>query len=254
MRPELYNVNCVITISSYNMTTQFPQSKPLYEQVVELIEARIINGEYRLGDQLPTEFELAAQYRVSRTVIREAMKTLKERGWVDTRVGKGTFVIDNVSRGVGASFDVIVRRNPDLGFEHLIEVRELLEPGIAALAAERASAEQIQAMRQAVEQMEHAANNTADMDDFLAGDYTFHALMAQATGNPLVPSILQPVVTLMRDQQKYHLYRVKGGYLKSQSHHRQIMDAIEAHDSEAARQAMLGHIRQVSADVQKSNS
>jgi len=236
------------------MTTQFPQSKPLYEQVVELIEARIINGEYRLGDQLPTEFELAAQYRVSRTVIREAMKTLKERGWVDTRVGKGTFVIDNVSRGVGASFDVIVRRNPDLGFEHLIEVRELLEPGIAALAAERASAEQIQAMRQAVEQMEHAANNTADMDDFLAGDYTFHTLMAQATGNPLVPSILQPVVTLMRDQQKYHLYRVKGGYLKSQSHHRLIMEAIENHDPEAARQAMLGHIRQVSADVQQSNS
>lgn len=236
------------------MTTQFPQSKPLYEQVVELIESRIINGEYRLGDQLPTEFELAAQYRVSRTVIREAMKTLKERGWVDTRVGKGTFLVDNVSRGVGASFDVIVRMNPDLGFEHLIEVRELLEPGIAALAAERASAEQIQAMRKAVDQMERATNNPADMDDFLAGDYTFHALMAQATGNPLVPSILQPVVTLMRDQQKYHLYRVKGGYLKSQSHHRQIMDAIEAHDSEAARQAMLGHIRQVSADVQKSNS
>lgn len=236
------------------MTTQFPQSKPLYEQVVELIEARIINGDYRLGDQLPTEFELAAQYRVSRTVIREAMKTLKERGWVDTRVGKGTFLIDNVSRGVGASFDVIVRMNPDLGFEHLIEVRELLEPGIAALAAVRASDEQIQAMRAAVDQMELAMNNPALKDEFLIGDYNFHTLMAQATGNPLVPSILQPVVTLMRDQQKYHLYRVKGGYLKSQSHHRQIMEAIANHDPDAARQAMLDHISQVRADVQSSNA
>lgn len=236
------------------MTTQFPQSKPLYEQVVELIEARIINGDYRLGDQLPTEFELAAQYRVSRTVIREAMKTLKERGWVDTRVGKGTFLIDNVSRGVGASFDVIVRMNPDLGFEHLIEVRELLEPGIAALAAVRASDEQIHAMRAAVDQMELAMNNPALKDEFLIGDYNFHTLMAQATGNPLVPSILQPVVTLMRDQQKYHLYRVKGGYLKSQSHHRQIMEAIANHDPDAARQAMLDHISQVRTDVQSSNA
>ncbi|TLN28578.1 FadR family transcriptional regulator [bacterium] len=234
-------------------TTQFPQSKPLYEQVVELIEARIISGEYRLGDQLPTEFEMAAQYRVSRTVIREAMKTLKERGWVDTRVGKGTFLVDNVSRGVGASFDVIVRMNPDLGFEHLIEVRELIEPGIAALAAVRASDQQIQAMRAAVEKMENAIEQASAIDDFLTGDYTFHTLLAQSTGNPLVPSILEPVVTLMRDQQKYHLYRVKGGSVKSQNNHRLIMEAIENRDPEAARQHMLDHIRQVRADVQASN-
>lgn len=234
-------------------TTQFPQSKPLYEQVVELIEARIISGEYRLGDQLPTEFEMAAQYRVSRTVIREAMKTLKERGWVDTRVGKGTFLVDNVSRGVGASFDVIVRMNPDQGFEHLIEVRELIEPGIAALAAVRASDQQIQAMRAAVEKMENAIEQASAIDDFLTGDYTFHTLLAQSTGNPLVPSILEPVVTLMRDQQKYHLYRVKGGSVKSQSNHRLIMEAIENRDPEAARQHMLDHIRQVRADVQASN-
>ena len=80
-----------------------------------MVETQIIDGEYRVGDRLPTEFQLASEYKVSRTVIREAMKVLKEKGWIETRPGRGTIVIDNVARGVRSSFDVAMRMDPDCG-------------------------------------------------------------------------------------------------------------------------------------------
>ena len=243
----LYNYS----ISSYNMTNDQLSSKSLYIQLAELIENKIISGEYRIGDRLPTEFEMAAQYGVSRTVVREAMKALKEKGWVETQVGRGTFIVDNAARGIGTSFDVIVRKNPDHGFERLIEVREILEPEIAALAAQRASDEQIEAMRLAVEQMERGLAPGGDMNDFLQGDVLFHKLLAESCGNPLILSIIGPVVKLMRDQQEYHLYRVQGGGSRSQTNHRLILQSIQKRDPEGARKYMRDHIRQVRLDVQK---
>lgn len=234
------------------MTNDQLLSKSLYLQLAELIENKIISGVYRLGDQLPTEFEMAAQYGVSRTVVREAMKALKEKGWVETYVGRGTFIVDNSSRGVGTSFDVIVRRNPAQGFENLIEVREIIEPEIAAMAALRASSEQIEAMRAAVEQMERGLSPTGSMDDFLLGDVLFHKLIAESCGNPLILSIINPVVAMMREQQEFHLYRVKGGSSRSQINHRLILQAIQKRDPKAAHKHMLEHIRQVRQDVQDS--
>lgn len=234
------------------MTNDQLSSKSLYIQLAERIEAKILAAEFQIGDQLPTEFDMAAQYGVSRTVVREAMKALKEKGWVETRVGKGTFIVDNATRGVGTSFDVIVRKNPDQGFEHLIEVREILEPEMAALAAVRTSEAQIEAMRSAVEQMDRGLTATGRSEDFLKGDVLFHKLIAETCGNPLILSIIGPVMTLMREQQEYHVYRVKGGSSRSQNYHRQVFQAIENRDPENARKYMLEHIRQVRKDVRNS--
>ena len=239
----------MVIIQYDNMTIKIPQNRPLYEQVVNLIETRIITGEFQLGDQLPSESDLAVQYRVSRTVIREAMKTLKERGWVDSQVGKGTFITDNVSRGVSTSIDLMLRMNPAEGFTYLLEVRELLEPPIVALAAKRATEEQIHSLREAVQQMETAMDDPSKVDDFIDCDYAFHTLIAQASGNPLVPLILQPVVALMREQQKFYLYQVKAAKPTAHKYHCLIMQAIENRDPETARLHMFNHIRQVAADM-----
>src|SRR5512140_1608057 len=110
----------------------FPHKIPLYEQVVEMIEARIANGELKLGDKLPTEYKLAAAYKVSRTVIREAMTTLKEKGLVETQVAKGTFVINNLGKSVQSTFKMAVQETPENAIFHLIEMRLILEPEIAA--------------------------------------------------------------------------------------------------------------------------
>lgn len=229
---------------------RYPQSIPLYEQVAGMIETQIIGGEFRVGDRLPTEYELASNYRVSRGVIREAMKVLKEKGWVETRSGRGTIVIDNVTRGVRSSFDVAVRMDPDSGWGHLIEIRRMIEPEIAALAAERATPEQISQMRQAVEQMDHAVTaNPVNVEEFLDADFNFHMTLAAATGNPLVMMIIHPVVKLMREQQAFHVSQIKGGAMRSQNKHHSIIDAIENRDSGAARANMSSHITQVREDI-----
>jgi GntR family transcriptional repressor for pyruvate dehydrogenase complex len=236
------------------MTIQYPQSKSLTDQIVELIENQIINGEYNVGDKLPTENELAAMYKVSRTVIREAIKILKQKGWVETFVAKGTFVVHNTIKGVQFSFDTAMRMQPEERFGYLIEVRLILEPEIAALAALRANKEEIAKMKQAVKLMDKALTDANKIDEFLNGDFTFHMTMAESTSNPLIHLILNPVVSLLRDVQEYHLFNVKGGDQKSQHHHRLIMNAIERHDPSEARLQMHNHIIQLRTDIEKQKA
>ena len=233
---------------------QFPHNEPLYKQVYQLIETQIIDGEFGIGDKLPTENELTEVYKVSRTVIREAIKALKEKGWVETRVAKGTFVVHNVAKSVESSFDVTVRLKPEEKFSNLIQVSLILEPEIAALSAISASSADIALMRQAVDQMEKALAENNSIDAFLEGDFAFHMAMAESTGNNLIRLIIAPVVNLMRDIQRYHLSYVEGGNQRSQHNHKRVMDAIERHDPDAARLSMYAHIIQVRDDIQNSNA
>jgi GntR family transcriptional repressor for pyruvate dehydrogenase complex len=230
---------------------RFPENKPLYEQVVALIEEQILGGDLRVGDRLPTENELAVMYKVSRTVIREAMKTLKERGWVETLPAKGTFVVNHVARGVGLSFDRAIRNAPDGGYGYLIKVREILEPEIAALAAVEANPEQLTAMRDTISKMNHILSTGYDLEEFLKADFAFHMLMAESTGNPLIMMVLDPIVQLMRGQQKYYLSFVKESSQKSQKFHNLIIQAVEQGDAAAARRYMYEHIRQVRTDIEQ---
>lgn len=236
------------------INSPIPQNIPLSEQVASLIEARIIAGEVQVGDRLPTEKDLASIYQVSRTVIREAIKALKEKGWVETRVARGTFVVNNMTKSVQSSFDAAVRMKPADRFRNLIQVRLILEPEIAALAAESASLEDLARMRQAINQMEKALAENNNIEDFIQGDFSFHMAMAESTGNDLIRLIIAPVVNLMRDFQRYHLLHVEGGNRRSQDNHRKIMESIQNRNPEAARNYMYAHILQVREDIQNTTN
>src|SRR6266496_1587464 len=122
------------------------QSVRVFEQVAEQIEKRILAGELRKGDRLPTERELAEQFHVSRTAVREAM---------ENSIG----LLMKLKLGeVGGS-------------DNLVQVREILEVEIAALAAARATDKEIAAMREAVKVMDESLNNA---DAFIAADNRFH--------------------------------------------------------------------------------
>src|SRR5574337_2129858 len=84
----------------------------VYEQIAEQIEKRILSGELRSGDRLPTERELSEQFRASRTAVREAMKTLAQKGLVDMRPGRGTIVIDGTSQAMQYSLGLLLRLGP----------------------------------------------------------------------------------------------------------------------------------------------
>src|SRR5450759_3752812 len=115
----------------------------LYEQIVQQVEDSILKGQLKPGDQLPAERDLAQRFGVSRTAVREAVKTLREKGLVEAYSGRGTFITDGTSQAARQSFDLMVKIGQQEGSPHLAELRLILEPGIAALAAVRAKEEDI---------------------------------------------------------------------------------------------------------------
>ena len=225
------------------------QTERLYQQIVEQIEVRFVSGELKVGDQLPSERELAEQFAVSRIAVREAVKTLREKGLVEIRPGRGTFITNGTQGVVRHSLDLLMKVGSAGASPNLVEVREIMEPEIAGLAAERINDAQILAMTKAVGLMDSALEN---VNDFVEADLDFHLALAQATQNPIIPILMNSIIDLLREQRK-RIALVEGGLSRGQYHHKKIMNAVLRHDSKAARLAMQHHLKQVRKDSETSN-
>lgn len=220
------------------------QSSRLYEQIVDQIEQSILSGKLEAGDQLPPERELAVQFGVSRTAVREAIKALREKGLVEAHAGRGTFITEVTSHPVRQSLGWMARIGQPEGLSHLVEVREILEPEIAARAAVRADEKAVAAMRDALAAMDGAGD---DATVFTEADLDFHLALAEAAENPVILTLIDSIVGLLRDQ-RTRIFHVPGGPVRGQFHHRRILEAVERHDSAAAREAMRAHLEQVRTD------
>jgi GntR family transcriptional repressor for pyruvate dehydrogenase complex len=218
-------------------------SARLYEKIVEQIQTQIVDGKLRPGDRLPAERDLAEKFHVSRTAVREAVRTLREKGLVDGHPGRGTFVTDGTASAMRGSLGLMMKIGNTNGASDLAEVREIFEPEIAALAAKNATKEQIESMREAVAAMDEMLN---DAEGFVEADLNFHLALARATQNTLIPSLIDPIVDLLREERKSTFRR--GGALHGQQHHKRILEAIIHRDTEAARAAMRAHLKQVRKD------
>jgi GntR family transcriptional repressor for pyruvate dehydrogenase complex len=222
------------------------QPSRLYAQIVEQIKAQILNGQLRAGDQLPTERALSEQFGVSRTAVREAITALGQRGLVEVRPGRGTFVINGASQAVRDSLELLMK----IGQEgddriNLVEVREILEPEIAALAAKRAGEAEIAEMQEAITVMDTMLD---DIDAFIAFDNRFHRALAKATHNPIILTLFDSIVDLLHEQRRL-IGMASHGPEHGQYHHKQILATIVDSDPEAARQAMRAHLQQVREDI-----
>ncbi len=216
----------------------------LYEQIVQQIEESILKGALKPGDQLPAERDLAQRFGVSRTAVREAVKALREKGLVEAYSGRGTFITDGTSHAVRQSLDLMVKIGQPEGSTHLAEVRSILEPEIAALAATRAQESDLATMREAVAVMDRAGQ---DPDAYIEADLDFHLALAEAAANPLILSLIDSIVGLLREQ-RLKIFKVPGGPERGQVHHKRILDAMERRDAEKAREAMKAHLEQVRQD------
>ena len=220
----------------------------LYEQIVQQVEESILKGQLKPGDQLPAERDLAQRFGVSRTAVREAVKALREKGLVEAYSGRGTFVTNGTSQAIRQSLDLMIRISQQDGSTHLAELRRVLEPEIAALAATRIEEQLLGTMREAVAAMERSLH---DPDAYVEADLDFHLALAEAAGNPLILSLLDSIVGLLREQ-RARIFNVEGGPERGQFHHKRILAAVEGRSADAARQAMREHLEQVLADSQVS--
>lgn len=220
------------------------QTSRLYEQIVQQIEDSIEQGALKPGDQLPAERALALQFGVSRTAVREAVKALREKGLVEAYPGRGTFITSGSSNAIRLTLDRMIKTGSADGTVHLTEVREMLEPEIAALAATRAREENLEELKEAVGIMDDAKQ---DPDAYIEADLDFHLALAEAAANPLILSLIDSIVGVLREQ-RMRIFKVDGGPERGQYHHKRILEAVENRDPAGARAAMRAHLRQVRED------
>lgn len=207
----------------------------------EEFEHKIRQGLLREGDKLPTESELVRSYDVSRTVVREAISKLQAAGLVETRHGIGTFVLPARE---GASLTLNARElSESVDVLAVLELRISLETEAAGLAAQRRSAEHLQAMRQALRAFEH---NAAAGGDTVTHDLAFHQGIAQATGNPYFGDILAHFGAMLIPRTRITSLQEPGrnpDYLRRVNReHEEIYNAIERQDADSARAAMRIHL------------
>jgi DNA-binding FadR family transcriptional regulator len=164
----------------------------MHGQVVEWLGRRIVSGELSHGSQLPNEAELAELLKVSRGGIREAVKALAAKGLVEPRPRLGTRVLPredwNLMDREVISWHGTVGATAFLN--DLLELRLMVEPGAAQLAAERASEEQIAVLESAYDGMAtHAPRLPDEEDAFVQADLTFHLTLLRASGNQLIEQL-----------------------------------------------------------------
>ena len=216
------------------------RSTRIYEEIVRQVKAMIAEGRLKGGDRLPPERELADKFVVSRTSVREALRALESLGLVDIRPGEGTFVREvSIEQLVEPLALLIVSQREALG--ELFEARRLLEPALAALAAERATPEDVHEMERILEEQ---AREVEGGRTGLAQDARFHAALGAAAHNRAITRIAHAVIDLLTQSREESL-NTPGRPTRSHDDHRRILAAVARRDPAAARQAMLEHLEAV---------
>lgn len=210
----------------------------VYEAVAEQIE-RLILRKLKPGDKLPSERELAELLQVSRSSIRDAIRSLELMGLVEPRQGAGTIVCEPSDASIKPFAEALKHRKELVG--ELLDLRKMLEPGLAARAAANALPQQIATMEEILErqQAKFSAGEPA-----IAEDAEFHYNIALASGNSVLLKILDLIMDMLRDTRQKAL-QVPGRPQKSLAGHRRILTAIKKHDGEGAKAAMRRHIEDI---------
>jgi GntR family transcriptional repressor for pyruvate dehydrogenase complex len=216
----------------------------LYEEVVGQLHQLIDDGKLRAGDRLPSERELAETFRVSRSSVREAIKTLENEGMVISRPGSGTFITAVNVEALIPPLASLLSRGKD-ALVDLFEMRCLVEPSIAALAAERATPADILRLKEICSDQEQQVNHETSA---VESDAAFHLTIGRATHNAALQRLVASIVEILKPIREKSL-QTPGRAHKSLASHREILVAIERHDPELARQAMLQHILAVEENV-----
>ncbi|MBB1511033.1 FadR family transcriptional regulator [Tessaracoccus sp. MC1679] len=221
----------------------------LVDEAIQGILDRVVDGGFPAGSALPPEADLAALLEVSRPTMREAVRSLSDRGVLRVVHGRGTFVAPREEwRDLPTLIGVLARTTPsrDLGLQ-LIQVRRMLEVGAAGLAAENRNDVDLTAMRAVLDGYDEAAAR-ADVDEVVRLDLAFHGLVLKASGNPFLAAIMQPLAEALSASRQTTAAR-EDVRARAQEHHRRILEAISGGDASAAKDAMRAHMKQTHDDI-----
>lgn len=231
------------------MTTEPWPSQPLTLDPVaraprlsDLVRERLLDSirsaELPAGAKLPSERELAERLGVSRTVVREAVRDLAAQGVLDVRSGSGARISDSKDEGLGRSLGRYLRRRNLMNPEKIHEVRETLELQTTRLAAQRASPEDLSAIRGALDRMSDAGD---DPEASSLADVEFHRAIAKAADNDLYLVLVDSLYDILMEIRLATL-SLPGRSQAVVKQHAAVLGALEAGDPAAAMQAMRDHL------------
>jgi GntR family transcriptional repressor for pyruvate dehydrogenase complex len=216
----------------------------IHEEVFGQIHELIKEGRFKARDQLPSERELAETFKVSRTSVREALRALETQGLIVSRTGMGNFVVDlPVEALVGPLARLLIDEKNALA--DIFEMRKLIEPHIAALAAERATARDIAQLKRIVAKQTDAVSRG---ETGVEADAELHLSIGRATRNQALQKLVSGLMEMLSRSREESL-QTDERRESSIDAHRRIIAAIEKHDKARARSEMLRHIEQVEENV-----
>ena len=218
---------------------RIPDNRALSERINSQISDAIISGELKPGDRLPPERELADQFGVSRTVVRDAIKMLSGRGVLQVRRGAGIFVATAEETAMGRLANVLPLQGA--GLRDLFDVRKVLEAQGAEWAAQRRSAHHVERLRSIVDD---ARRHAEDLNVLSERDAQFHVAVAEASQNLVLVRVMFTLLDLLEAARRESL-SIPGRPELSLSQHENVLGEIEARDPEKARRAMLEHLTSV---------
>ncbi|MGI6161419.1 MAG: FadR/GntR family transcriptional regulator [Christensenellales bacterium] len=218
----------------------------LYEEIIKQLMELIKNGSLKPGDRLPPERQLAEQLNVSRTAIREALRSLETMGLIESKVGGGTFVKAITLDNIIDPFSAMLMQDKTL-IRELIEVRRLLEGEIARLAANRVTDEKVEHISQAIEAMKKDIESGGTG---LTGENEFHNALAMASENGAMIKILAMCRELLSKTREATL-SIPGQPEKSISDHQAILNAVKCGDGDKAKYLMKVHLNKAIKNLEK---
>jgi GntR family transcriptional regulator, transcriptional repressor for pyruvate dehydrogenase complex len=223
------------------------KTRKIYEEIVDQLKIMLTDGELRPGDKLPSERDMSESLGVSRASVREALTTLEAIGILEIKPGEGTFVRETSDAETFAPLTLVlaIERNSKA---QLMEVRRVLETEMAALAAERASSENLYKIQALLDVMKGAHNT----HDAVEADLRFHFAIAEASQNTILLRLINTIADLM-----HHTFQGKREKLYAHSpsgqrilhEHEAIYQAIKNRDPQKARDKMLEHINHVEIGI-----
>jgi GntR family transcriptional repressor for pyruvate dehydrogenase complex len=208
------------------------------DKAIVKIKEMLLNGQLKPGDRLPPEKELSEALGLSRNSLREAVKALELIRVLDVRRGDGTFVTSLDPRLLLEAMTFVVDLHQDASVLDLFEVRRILEPAAAAMAARKATAEDIERLEAILGEVDEHTS----VEDLVAHDLKFHGFIAGLSGNPYLSSLLESLSGSTLRARIWRGLTEEHSVDRTLAEHHAIVDALSAGDAELVRSCVTVHI------------
>ena len=219
------------------------EKKKAYEDIVQQIRTLIEEGKLKRNDHLPSERDLSETFRVSRTTVREAIRTLESMKLLQSRQGDGTYVVASSEESLIHPLAAALFNEKD-DIRDIFFIRKIIEPHVAELAAENATPQEIEEMERILQQQEESIGHG---ENIIETDSAFHKLMVKATTNRVMERLIAALIDLLKQSRQKYLTEDENyeRATRSLEGHQRVLSAIKKGDGNAARKSMLQHLEDI---------